>query len=187
MVEIDATGHLRAIGAGLATIRASVGNLSGTSAIRVVPNFEGTWVGNVRYASCSGNADCASKLCGSFTCYVSFSHSRLYPSQVVFRQDRDQVIADLVEYPGRPQITGQIHVNGDVVFEDAVVVPGYRGTDVVTRAGWRLEAPTESGAMSGTFQQTFSDTGPVGTFIARVEVQMVDFRRSVPFGTVSIP
>jgi len=106
VVTIDQRGIATVVSVGAATITARLGDKAGTLAIRVLPNFAGTWRGMYRNVSCSGLTPDVR------TCFNNtFAPLRMSLS---LTQDRDQVsgtLKDLNESRGIP-LTGSISVSG---------------------------------------------------------------------------
>ena len=141
IASVDATGNVRGLASGSTDITYTVGTAVGRAALRVIPEYAGTWVGEYSLTGCSDNgAFQGIDFCRTFTRTGLDATMR-----ATWTQNGTEVIGRLNLSPGWPDSdlnTGRIEENGRMRFGGVVLLNGFR-----IRADWDLNM-TERGAIT---------------------------------------
>ncbi len=178
VASIDDVGRLRGIANGVVTVIGVEAGVSASTALRVIPDYRGVWLGRLNETSCSA---------GDFrTC------SNTFPSNAIFtlRLDLQQTSAsvqggfdlDTQPAPGSiapprrdvASLSGTIGDDGTLTMEGPVLRNGEPTATMVTR--WRSQiAP--NGSMTGGF--TYFQPSPIASLDPLiVEFELVGLRRT---------
>jgi Big-like domain-containing protein len=155
VVAVERTGRVTAAGSGSATLRAVFGNDSTTLAIRVAPDFAGTWTGARRVTACiHPRPD---------VCAAAYPPNRIAQTTLVLTQARDRVTGTLTFSPplASPSsaVTGTIDSTGRLALDGAIISTPATGatTTLGALADWRTEIEPSTGILRGSFVESRTD------------------------------
>jgi hypothetical protein len=162
MATISSAGLLTATSAGSFAVIATVGDKSGRTTVRAVPDYAGNWSGEYTVSACTGGFDF--RECGRimFAQDGGGQHTR-YPFTLSLSQLQDRVSGTLREI--RPSgdivapVTGLVRVNGSLVIEASVPQPNHEPFRVFN---WSSAANATATSMSGAFTQIDPRRSPFG-------------------------
>ncbi len=150
IVAIDSHGQLTGVGSGKARVIATVGSKSGFFNVRSVPDFTGTWSGNLLITGCSGAPD--PRTCGRLITNQMTGLPNLYPFTLDLSQIQDRVTGTLHESSSRDTpLTGFVRESGALVLEGALP---QQGLDPVRITNWSSTLDAAGTRMSGGFTKT---------------------------------
>ena len=165
VATIDGAGRARAVESGDATIEGVAHGVGGHLRIRVVPDYQGAWLGEGIVRGCRDSGDWHR----AGICTEVFPVGSHGPVGLVLGQDRDRVsgLLSLVEdeadlTPGLIRPDGSVGLTGRVVMSDE----GLTLTLVFDPVELRAKADT----MSGQFTMTGTGTGLSGDLVVEFEV-----------------
>jgi hypothetical protein len=170
VATVSQTGLVTAIAAGQATIFADV-NPRGTLAIRVFPDFGGSWTGNEILAGCQ-DSGAFEGLCAD----PGFLETgQVFDHRSAFTQNEASVDAELDTGDGTAaRLTGTIAIDGELQLLAGPVLPADPQIDVEIR-NWRSRADTPS-RMTGGYEASFTAAGVPGS--ATISIQLQDVVKS---------
>jgi hypothetical protein len=161
---IDRSGRLTALGSGTTNVRAVFEGKSATFAVRVAPNYAGTWEGRVRVTACVNPSPSVCQ---------TYSLGSQFVTRVTLVQNRAQVVGTLYQpYPANlptiPQLTvdatlsGQIEVAGRLPMSGVLVGPTPTSPPVGVISDWRTEIDTTQPVLRGSYNEvtTTATSGP---------------------------
>jgi hypothetical protein len=155
VVAVERTGRVTAAGSGSATLRAVFGDDSTTLAIRVAPDFAGTWTGARRVTACvHPRPD---------VCAAGYPTNRIAQTTLVLTQARDRVTGSLSFSPPlaspSSSVTGTIDSTGRLGLDGAIISTPASGasTTLGALADWRSEIEPATGILRGNFVETRTD------------------------------
>ena len=174
VLTVSATGVATAVRAGRVTVTASSGTSTGTLALRVVPDYQGTWSGGLARVQVTCSVASASPLCvpgaptaGTLTLRVV--------------QTGDQLTATLVD-SAEPTLT--VPLTGQVQADDQLALAGSgpAGSPTVRADVTTMRATIDAalGSMNGSYQWLVARApASGGTFQTdyQAQVQFRDIRR----------
>jgi hypothetical protein len=155
VVGVDRTGRITANGAGSATIRAVFGADSTSMAVRVAPDFAGTWSGQRRVAACVHPRP-------DF-CAATYPNNRQAATTLVLTQARDRVTGTLSLNPplASPSsaVTGAIADLGRLTLDGAIISTPATGASVTlgTLVDFRVDLEAVTNTMRGSFVESRTD------------------------------
>lgn len=150
IVTIDRQGRVTGVGSGKTRVIATVGDKSGFFNVRSVPDFTGTWSGNLLITGCSGGSD--PRTCGRLITNQSNGLPNLYPFTLTLSQIQDQVTGVLHEEPSRDTpLTGFVRESGALVVEGALP---QQNLDPIRITNWSSTLDAAGTKMSGGFTKT---------------------------------
>lgn len=162
---IDRSGRLTALGSGQTNVRAVYQGNSATFAVRVAPNFAGTWEGRVRVVSCVSTVT---------TNCSAFASGAQFLTRVTLVQNRAQVVGTLYQpvpasLPSIPQwttdatLSGQIELAGRLPMTGVLVGPTPSAPSVGSIADWRSEIDTTQPILRGSYSEIITTTSNAAT------------------------
>jgi hypothetical protein len=158
IATVDRQGRVTPVANGMARVIATLGERSASSAVRVLPDYSGTWSGHYIITGCSGAAD--PRTCGRIMFSVSEGSRTRYPVSVVLSQDRDQVTGTLTDSVLPFPLAGFVRVSGALVVEATVPVTGLDPRRIVN---WSSTVNASATQMSGAYTRYIASTaGGVG-------------------------
>ena len=155
VVAVERTGRVTALAAGTTTIKAVFGNDSTTLAVRVAPDFAGTWTGPRRITSCVHPKP--------EVCATSYPTNSVVQTVLVLTQARDRVSGtlsfSLLPAPRTSAVTGSISDSGRLTLDGAIISTPATGasTTLGALADWRTEIETTTGILRGSFVEARTD------------------------------
>ena len=159
VVAIDRNGRATALGAGTTTLKAIFGTDSATLAVRVAPDFSGTWTGPRRITGCVHPKP--------EVCAASYPTNSVAQTVLVLTQARERVSGTL-NFSALPAtrtsaVTGSISETGRLTLDGAIISTPASGasTTLGALADWRTESETTTGILRGSFVEARAD--PDGT------------------------
>ena len=177
VMTVGPTGIATAIRAGRVTVTATSGTSTGSLAMRVVPDYQGTWSGGLARVQLTCSAASTSPLCvpGAAT-------SGTLTLRII--QTADQLSATLVD-SAEPTLT--IPLTGQVQADDQLALAGVGpvGAQTVRVDVTTMRATIDAalGTMTGSYQWLVARAAAAGgTFTTdyQAQVQFRDIRRSSP-------
>jgi len=159
------SGRVSGIAPGRATIAASYSGVVASTAVRVIPNYSGSWIGTAVYLGCDGFQD--SRVC------AGFNEGTIGQVGLVVQQTNDLVTATLDLSYSRKNVAGnpyQVHgtfaVTGTIEEDGTLVLasPSWPKENWVL-ASWRA-TPDASGVLRGAFTQASAGQGLGNAYIA---------------------
>jgi hypothetical protein len=159
VVAVERTGRVSALGPGTTTIKAVFGSDSATLAVRVAPDFTGTWTGPRRITGCVHPKP--------EVCATSYPTNSIAQTTLTLTQARDRVSGTLGFSPLpvalTSAVTGSISDTGRLTLDGAIISTPATGasTTLGTLAEWRTEIETTTGIRRGSFVEARRD--PDGT------------------------
>jgi hypothetical protein len=152
---VERTGRITALGAGSATIRATFGADTASMAVRVAPDFAGTWTGQRRVAGCvHPRPD---------VCATTYPTNRQVATTLVLTQARDRVSGTLSLSPplASPSsaVTGTIADLGRLSLDGAIISTPATGASVTlgSLVDFRVDIEAVTGTMRGGFVEARTD------------------------------
>jgi hypothetical protein len=156
---IDRSGRLTALGSGTTSVRAVFEQRTATLAIRVAPDYSGTWSGRARVTACSHPTPSV--------CQVEFAVGSQFVTRVMLSQSRDQVVGTLyVPYPAALStvpplvvdgtLSGRIEVGGGLPMAGVLVGPTPTSPAVGAIADWRTEIDTTQPILRGSYREAIT-------------------------------
>ena len=175
VVTVTPTGQATAGRAGRATVTASTGSASGTIALRVVPDYGGTWTGAVGRIQLTCTTGATSPLCASGATTSGTLTLRL-------TQIGDQAsgtLVDSAEPTATVPVAGQLQADDQLALAGRVDVPATSPTLRVDVATLRATFDVTLGILSGSYTLAVDRTRTTGGLQAdlRTQVQFRDARR----------
>ena len=152
---VERTGRVTALGAGSATIRATFGADTTSMAVRVAPDFAGTWTGPRRVATCVHPRP-------DF-CAANYPANRQAATTLVLTQARDRVTGTLSLSPplASPSsaVTGTIADLGRLTLDGAIISTPATGASVTlgTLVDFRVDLEAVTNTMRGSFVESRTD------------------------------
>ena len=176
---IDQHGRVSPVSIGTATLTAKYGDKTASRAIRVLPDYAGSWSGEFRITGCTGGSDfreCGRMIAGAGAGNGTGSApTPFYPFTMMLSQSRDQVTGTVheprasgdVNYP----VAGIVRVNGQLVLEATTQKNGYP----LRVFNWASTTNTAVSRMSGGFTKTepYRDTFNL-PYVIRTEHEFTD-------------
>jgi hypothetical protein len=159
VVAVERTGRVTALAPGTTTIKAIYGTDTATLAVRVAPDFAGTWTGPRRLTGCVHPKP---EVCAS-----SYPTNSIAQTVLVLTQARDRVTGTLnfsaLPSPRTAAVTGSISETGRLTLDGAIISTPASGatTTLGALADWRTEIETTTGILRGSFVEARTD--PDGT------------------------
>jgi hypothetical protein len=156
VATVDANGRVTALRSGRVTVLFQSQGLTGSRATRVVPNYEGAWIGTYRLTSCTESGDFVGEdLCKDFFETVPRPPAALAAVQT--SRGSIDAIAFLGLFETAP-VTAAIADDGSVTFTGTIT--GEEGLTITTTWTIRLEQP--GGHVTGVVDQTWQVAGFTG-------------------------
>ena len=177
VLTVSPAGMATAIRAGRVTVTATSGTASGSLALRVVPDYQGTWSGGLARVQLTCTASSTSPLCvpGAAT-------SGTLTLRVL--QTDDQLTATLVD-SAEPALT--VPLTGQVLGDDQLSLAGVGPAGAqnvrVEVSGLRATIDAALGSMTGSYQYLVARAPAAGGTLQtdyQAQVQFRDIRRSSP-------
>ena len=165
VVGIDRNGRLTALGSGQTNVRAVYQGSSATFAVRVAPNYAGTWEGRVRVTAC------ATTLTTACSAYAAGSQ---FITRVTLVQNRAQVVGTLYQpvpasLPTIPPwvtdatLSGQIELAGRLPMTGILVGPTPTSSSIGAITDWRSEFDSVQPILRGSYNEAIASTGSAAT------------------------
>jgi hypothetical protein len=162
---IDRSGRLTALGSGTTNVRAVYQGNNATFAVRVAPDFAGTWEGRVRVTACTTPTTTACQ---------AYSAGSQFITRVTLVQNRAQVVGTLFQpvpasLPSIPQwvtdatLSGQIELAGRLPMTGVLVGPTPTSPSVGAIADWRTEIDSTQPILRGSYSELITTTGSAAT------------------------
>lgn len=175
VVTVTPTGQATAGRAGRATVTASTGTSTGTIALRVVPDYAGTWTGAVGRVQLTCTTGATSPLCVPGATTSGTVTLRL-------TQIGDQAsgtLVDSAEPTATVPVTGQLQDDDQLALAGRVDVPATSPTLRVDITALRATFDVTLGILSGSYTIAVDRTRTTGGLQAdyRTQVQFRDARR----------
>jgi Bacterial Ig-like domain (group 2) len=157
---IDRSGRLTALGSGTTTVRAVFEGKSASFAVRVTPNFAGTWEGRVRVTACVNPSPSVCQ---------TYSVGSQYATRVTLVQNRAQVVGTLYAphpagLPTVPQLvvdatlSGEIELAGRLPMTGVLLGPTPTSPSVGVISDWRTEIDTTQPILRGSYNEVMAST-----------------------------
>jgi hypothetical protein len=165
VAAVDRSGRLTALGSGTTTVRASFEQKTASFAIRVAPNYAGTWEGRVRVTACTTPTTTA---CQAYTAGSQFI------TRVTLVQNSAQVVGTLYQpvpasLPSIPQwvtdatLSGQIELAGRLPMTGVLVGPTPTSPSIGVISDWRTEIDSTQPILRGSYSEVITTTGSAAT------------------------
>jgi hypothetical protein len=162
---IDRSGRLTALGSGTTTVRAAYQGNTANFAVRVAPNFAGTWEGRVRVTACTTPTTTACQ---------AYPTSAQFITRVTLVQNRAQVVGTLYQpvpasLPSIPQwltdatLSGQIELAGRLPMTGILVGSTPTSPSIGVIANWATEIDTTQPILRGSYNEVITSTGSAAT------------------------
>jgi hypothetical protein len=177
VLTVNAMGIATALRAGRVTVTATTGTSSGVVALRVVPDYQGTWSGGLARLQLTCSASSASPLCVPGAPTTGTLTLRIV-------QAADQLTATLVdsaEPASTVPLTGQVQADDQLSLAGSSPVSAQTVRVDVTTMRATIDAAL--GTMTGSYQWLVARAPAAGgTFQTdyQTQVQFRDIRRSSP-------
>jgi hypothetical protein len=155
VVAVERTGRVTAVAAGSTTIRAVFSEQTATLAVRVAPDFAGTWTGARRVTACVHPRP--------EICAASYPTNSVVTTMIVLTQARDRVTGTLRLSPplASPSsaVTGTIGDSGRLTLDGTIISTPASGatTTLGTIVDWRTEIDSTTGVLRGSFVEARTD------------------------------
>lgn len=148
----SSSGSVTIVGAGTANITMTYSGMTGSKAIRGIPDFQGTWMGNYIVVSCAATEDWETAgFCGTFPPGLNL------PISMTFDQTDDTVGGTVHIGPNVVDITsGQIAANGELSI-NAMFVNGDASIEISSTL-----SSTTPGHADGSLFQRFTNATRLG-------------------------
>jgi hypothetical protein len=176
VLTVGATGIASAGRAGSATVTATSGSSSGSLALRVVPDYQGTWSGSITRIQLTCSTGSTSPLCAPGAPTGGTVTLRI-------QQTGDQISAvlnDSAEPTTQVPLLGQVQADDQLALAGRVDSPAASPTQRVEVATLRAGVDVALGAMSGSYQWLVDRAPAAGGALQadyRAQVQFRDLRR----------
>lgn len=156
VVAVERTGRVTALASGTTTIRAVFSEDAATLAVRVAPDYAGTWTGPRRITACvHPRPD---------VCAASYPVNSVVSTILVLTQARDRVTGTLrFSPPPLPSptaaVTGTIAEGGSLALTGTIISTPSSGasTTLGVLADWRTEIQPATGILRGNFVEARTD------------------------------
>ena len=159
VVAVERPGKVTALAAGTTPLKAIFGTDSATLAVRVAPDFAGSWTGPRRITACVHPKP--------EVCAASYPLNSVAQTVLVLTQARDRVSGTL-NFSALPSVrtsavTGTISETGRLTLDGTIISTPASGasTTLGALADWRTEIEAPSGILRGSFVEARTD--PDGT------------------------
>jgi hypothetical protein len=161
VAAVNRQGQLTALASGTTTIRATFEQQTATFALRVAPNFAGTWEGRARVTTCTSPTP-------TF-CNPAYATGTQFVTRVTLVQNRDQVVGTLyTPYPASlPTIpplvvdgtlSGRIELAGRLPMTGTLSGPTPTSPTVGTIENWRTEIDPTQPILRGSYTEITTAT-----------------------------
>jgi hypothetical protein len=161
---VDRQGRVTALGSGSTSVRAAFEGLTAALAIRVVPDFAGTWSGSARVAACSSPVPAI--------CQRDYAVGTAYVTRVTLVQSRDAVTATLyAPYPAAlptvpapvvdATLSGRIELGGALPMTGVLVGSTPSSPPVGTIGDWRTAIDTTQPIQRGAYTEVTPGSGGI--------------------------
>lgn len=156
---VAGTGAVTAVASGEVTIIVDAQGVRGTKRIRVVPSYQGIWVGTYTVNSCVQSGDfVAANLCGTTLIVGSNTlQAGLNLTQSIGAITGQTRLGGIFS----DALTGTVNMDGSLSFQVGATVPTL--TTRVAQA-WQLNI-TQAGRITGTVTQTWTDPSLTGQMV----------------------
>jgi hypothetical protein len=162
---IDRSGRLTAHGSGTTNVRAEYQGNSATIAVRVAPNFAGTWEGRVRVTACTTPTTTACQ---------AYPTSAQFITRVTLVQNRAQVVGTLYQpvpasLPSIPQWVTDATLSGDIELAGRLPMTGIlvgstpTSPSVCVISNWSTEIDSTQPILRGAYNEVNTTTGSAST------------------------
>lgn len=161
VVGIDRQGRMSALASGTTNVRAVFEQRTATLAVRVAPDFAGTWSGRARVTACVNPVPTI--------CQRDYAVGTQFVTRVTLVQARDQVVgtlytpysAALTTIPPLvvdATLSGRIDLGGRLPMTGTLVGPTPTAPPVGTIADWRTEIDTTQPILRGSYTEVTTAT-----------------------------
>lgn len=161
VVGIDRQGRMTALASGTTNVRAAFDQRTATLAVRVAPDFAGTWSGPARVTACTNPAPTI--------CQRDYAVGTQFVTRVTLVQSRDQVVGTLyAPYPAAlptippavvdATLSGRIDLGGQLPMIGALVGPTPTAPPVGTITDWRSEIDPTQPILRGSYTEVTTTT-----------------------------
>jgi hypothetical protein len=156
VVSVDRSGRITALAPGSTTIKAIYGTDTASLAMRVVPDFAGTWTGSRRVTACLHPRP--------EVCTASYPTNRVVSTTLVLTQARDRATGTLSLSPPAASpsaaVSGTIAELGRLTLDGTIIsVPATGATTTLgALADFRVEVEAGTGIMRGSFAEARVDS-----------------------------
>jgi hypothetical protein len=118
-MTVDSGGALRAVGVGVASVTADVGDSRSSRTVQVVPDLFGRWAGQIRYLSCSresgvGRDLCRTGLAGPVSLTLSQTHDEITGSARAFLNESTGPAFGATDHTGAVTLSLTLSGEGEV-------------------------------------------------------------------------
>lgn len=162
---INRDGQMTALASGTTTVRAVYQQRTASFAVRVAPNFAGTWSGRARVTACTNPTP---SVCQAYA--VGTQHI----ARVTLVQNRDQVIGTLyAPYPAslptipplvvQGTLQGTIELGGRLPMTGTLAGPTPTSPPIGAVTGWSTEIDSTQPILRGSYNEVTNLTSGVGT------------------------
>jgi hypothetical protein len=173
IASVEGNGRVTGVSSGSTTITGTYQGMSGTQALRVVPDYHGRWSGDWQVRSCSATGDWAGAC-------AEFPPGDLFGFTLNATQTRDTITGTTDfgdDLPG--PITGTIATNGHLAVTGTYTVNVEGISLEVTVSDWDTNT-TDNQTMTGRLRLTFRAAGLQGTLQNDGEIRVVTKVSSTP-------
>jgi hypothetical protein len=166
ILAVDRKGTVTALASGQARVIAAVGDRTGATLVRAVPDFSGTWAGNYIITGCSGASD--PRTCGRIMFNQSTGLRNLTPFTLALAQQQDQVSGTLIESNRAAMpVSGFVRLGGSLVLEATIPQDGL---DPLRLTNWSSTIGAAPAQMTGSFTQ-FQPYRSFGGFLGTMRTE----------------
>lgn len=156
---VAGTGAVTAVGSGEVTIIVDAQGVRGTKRMRVLPNYQGIWVGTYTVDSCTQTGDFIDgNLCGTtFVVGTNTLQAAVNLSQAVGVVTGQTLLGSLFS----ETLNGTVSTDGSLAFQVGATLPGFT---VRVGQAWQINI-TQVGRITGTVTQTWTDPVLTGQMV----------------------
>ena len=166
VATVDQTGMVTAVAAGEATIFVDI-NPRGSFRMRVLPEFDGSWLGNWIVSACVESGAFVATICVP----AAFPIGDVFPLGATFVQDLASVNATLAFGNLASTSSGTITTGGLLPLSTAPITPAFPPVSTELQ-NWKSQADTP-GLLTGSFQAVFIAAGLAGSATVTGQLQNV--------------
>jgi len=160
IATVDGTGKVTGIAPGQATVTVTYENVKATRAIRVVPDYQGSWTGDYTVLACQDSGDFHQE----DWCKVAMRD--LVHVTMTLTQNRDAVTGAWTHRDVKGTVSGTISTDGTLALEGN----GNLDNVPLTITGWRSRS-TDNKTQSGRFTISMTSSRWSGSSQALIEIR----------------
>jgi hypothetical protein len=159
---VDRQGRVTALASGTTNIRAAFQQRTATLAVRVAPDYSGSWSGPMRVTACTNPTPTI--------CQTNYPVGTQYVARVTLAQSRDQVVGTLYQpylatVPTAPALvvdgtlSGRIELDGRLPMTGTLVGPTPTAPSVGNIPDWRTAFDPTQPILRGSYTEVTTSGG----------------------------